>query len=271
MASEFQLRRDICEVGRRIWQRGFVAANDGNITVRLGNDYLLTTPTGVSKGFMTPDMILKVDMQGRKVSGHLKPSSEIKMHLAVYAMRPDAQAVVHAHPPNATGFAVAGIPIHRPIMPEVVISLGWVPVARYGTPSTAELPEALKEHLGCHDAVLLENHGALTVGSDVFNAYFKMETIELAAQITMAARALGGEREISPENVEKLMEVRQKLGVQGRHPALSEACAACPLLDESGRVPKPTEDAAGKLDDSTLVQLITLVTQEVLKSMPARS
>lgn len=222
MPSEHELRQEICEIGRRIWTRGYVAANDGNITVRLNDEYLLATPTGVSKGFMTPDMIIKVDMHGNKVSGELQPSSEIKMHLAVYEMRPDVQSVVHAHPPTATGFAVAGIPIAKPIMPEVVISLGWVPVARYGTPSTEELPDSLREHLGSHDAVLLENHGALTVGHCLSNAYFKMETIELAAQISIAARMLGGEREISPENVEKLMQVRKKLGVKGKHPALSD-------------------------------------------------
>lgn len=219
---------------------------------------------------MTPDMLIKVDMQGRQISGHLKPSSEIKMHLAVYQMRPDAQAVVHAHPPNATGFAVAGIPIHKPIMPEVVISLGWIPVARYGTPSTEELPEALKEHLGCHDAVLLENHGALTVGSDLFNAYYKMETTELAAQITMAARMMGGEREISPENVQKLLEVRQRLGVKGRHPALSEACATCPLVDETSDPTTDSEGTSVKLSDGDLVQLITLVTKEVLAAVKGR-
>ena len=109
---------------------------------------------------MTPDMIIKVDMQGKKISGRLEPSSELKMHLAVYEMRPDVNAVVHAHPPHATAFAVAGMPIYKPIMPEVVISLGWIPVAPYGTPSTLELADTIKDHLGCHDAVLLENHGA---------------------------------------------------------------------------------------------------------------
>mgnify|MGYP000944432002 CR=1 FL=1 len=265
MPSEFELRRNICEVGRRIWERGFVAANDGNITVRLGDKYLLTTPTGVSKGFMTPDMIIKADMQGKQLSGHLKPSSELKMHLAVYEMRPDVKSVVHAHPPNATAFAVAGMPIHKPIMPEVVISLGWIPVARYGTPSTDELPKALKDHLGCHDAILLENHGAITVGSDLFNAYYKMETIELAAQISIAAKMLGGAREISPDNVEKLLEVRQKLGVAGKHPALAESCTICPLLDESGRMITNAQNS--KLDEERLVRLITQVTKEVLTAM----
>lgn len=266
MPSEFELRRDICEIGRRIWSRGFVAANDGNITVRLGERHLLTTPTGVSKGFMTPDMIIKVDMQGQKISGRLQPSSELKMHLAVYEMRPDTQSVVHAHPPHATAFAVAGMPIYKPIMPEVVISLGWIPVARYGTPSTHELPEALKEHLGCHDAVLLENHGALTVGTDLFNAYYKMETIELAAQITLAARMLGGEREISPPNVDKLMEVRQKMGIQGRHPAVTQSCALGPVVDAEGRM-CTQQQPASQMGEEQLVHLITRVVQEVLAAI----
>ncbi|HHW08345.1 MAG TPA: class II aldolase/adducin family protein [Firmicutes bacterium] len=263
MQSEFQLRKDICEVGRRIWTRGFVAANDGNISVRLADGNFLTTPTGVSKGFMTPDMIIKVNSAGQKIAGDLKPSSELKMHMAVYQMRPDVGAVVHAHPPVATGFAVAGIPINKPIIPEVVISLGWIPVAKYGTPSTDELPAAIKEFLGCHDGLLLENHGALTVGTDLFNAYFKMETIELAAQISLAARQLGGEREISPENVQKLMEVRQKLSVKGSHPALDPSCDISSLGIGGGKV--------ANLSEEELVRLITKITTEVLRYKAAQS
>ncbi|QTL96728.1 class II aldolase/adducin family protein [Iocasia frigidifontis] len=219
MRSEFELKEDICEVGRRIYTNGFVAANDGNISVRINDKEVLTTPTGVSKGFMTSDMIVKVDMDGNVISGKLKPSSELKMHLDVYKNREDVKSVVHAHPPTATGFAVAGIPLNEMIMPEVIISLGTVPIAKYGTPSTMEIPEAVRKYLDCYDGFLLENHGALTVGTDLFNAYFKMETIELAAKINLTARQLGGVKEISPKNVDRLYEIRKKLGVQGNHPA----------------------------------------------------
>ena len=217
-----RLKEDIVEVGRRIYNLGFVAANDGNISVRIGDDEILTTPTGVSKGFMTPDMIIRVDMAGNKLEGELKPSSELKLHLEVYKQRPDVRAVLHAHPPVATAFAVAGIPLDKPVLPEIVISLGRIPIAKYATPSTEELPASVRPYLEDHDAVLLENHGALTVGSNLFNALFKMEQIEHFAKISLYARLLGGERELPPEAVEKLLAVREKLGLGGRYPGRPE-------------------------------------------------
>ncbi|HHT27268.1 MAG TPA: class II aldolase/adducin family protein [Firmicutes bacterium] len=259
MQSESQLRRDICDIGKRIWTRGYVAANDGNITVRLEDGCLLATPTGVSKGFMTPDMIIKLDPEGNKIAGELNPSSELKMHRAVYAMRPDVKAVVHAHPPTATGFAVAGIPMNKMLLPEVIISLGWVPIAKYGTPSTEELGDVLKELLNHHDAMLLENHGALTVGHNLTNAYFKMETIELAAQISLSACLLGREREISPANVEKLMQVRKKLGVQGMHPALSST----PRMPAA----ESEQETCNHLSESRLADVVARVTREVLRNI----
>lgn len=148
---------------------GFVAANDGNITVRISENEILATPTGVSKGFMTPDMICKVNLKGEVISASekYKPSSEIKMHLRVYEKREDVKSVVHAHPPYATSFAIAGIPLDKPIMPEAVISLGSVPIAEYGTPSINEIPDVVEKYLDYYDAVLLENHGALTYGADL--------------------------------------------------------------------------------------------------------
>lgn len=219
MKTELEIKKEICEIGKRIYNKGFVAANDGNITVRIGKNEVLTTPTGVSKGFMTPDMLVKTDLEGNILSGELKPSSELKMHLSVYQHREDVKAVIHAHPPTATGFAVAGIPLDQMAMPEVIINLGTVPIVEYSTPSTDELPRAIEKYLNCHDGLLLANHGALTVGTDLINAYFKMETLELAAQIIFTARKLGGVRELSEENVKKLYEVRKKLGIQGKHPA----------------------------------------------------
>jgi len=214
------IKKQICEIGRRIYQNGFVAANDGNISVKVSENEFFTTPTGVSKGFMTPDMIIKVDRAGNVLSGKLKPSSELKMHLRVYAERPDVNAVVHAHPPVATGFAIAGIPLDKFTMPEAVIFLGIVPVVPYGTPSTDEIPDALSPFLQKHDAFLLENHGALTVGADLTGAYFKMETMEHYAKVSLTARRLGGEKELAKEQVGRLMEIRRVLNVPGKHPLL---------------------------------------------------
>ena len=217
MQSEYEIKQDIVEVGRRIYRQGFVASNDGNISVRLNENEVLTTPTGISKGFMTTDMIIKVNMKGEVLEGEMKPSSELKMHLDVYQNRPDVVSVIHAHPPTATGFAVAGIPLDRFVLPEIIISLGTIPIVPYGTPSTEEIPLGVREYLQHHDAFLLANHGALTVGSDVFNAYYKMESMEIFAKISLTARLLGNERELNSQQVDKLMLVREKLGVTGKN------------------------------------------------------
>jgi L-fuculose-phosphate aldolase len=172
--AEEQIRAEIVEVGRRLYARGFVASNDGNISARLDERRLVTTPKSVSKGFMTPDMMVIVDLDGAKLAGDRDPSSELPMHLEIYRQRPDVNAVVHAHPPTATGFAVAGIPLTRAVLAEVVTTLGSIPIAEYGTPSTAELPEAVRKYIKAHDGMLLANHGAVTCGNSVFNAHFKM-------------------------------------------------------------------------------------------------
>jgi L-fuculose-phosphate aldolase len=196
-AGESQLRADIVEVGRRMYARGYTASNDGNISVRLGTDRLLMTPKSVCKGFMTPDMMCITDLEGRKLQGDRDPSSEMLMHLEVYRQRPDVQAVVHAHPPTATGFAVAGIPLDRAVLAEVLTTLGSIPIAAYATPSTKELPDAVRKYIKAHDGMLLANHGALTVGADLFGAYYKMETIEHFAKISLVARMLGRENLLS--------------------------------------------------------------------------
>lgn len=255
MVTEHQLRKDIVEVGRRIWLRGYVAANDGNISARLGPEVFLTTPTGVSKGFMTPEMIVKVNGRGERISGELKPSSEVKLHLAAYRDRPDVQAVVHAHPPISTAFAVAGIPLSKCTLPEVIISLGSVPLAEYGTPSTEELPASLGKVLQDYNAFLLENHGALTLGPDVFTAYHRMETIEHFAAISLAARQLGREQELPPQRVSQLMEVREKLGIKGIHPG----CQGCGVCEASA-----TRADTG---DGDLERLVSRIVAEVLREM----
>jgi L-fuculose-phosphate aldolase len=222
MSPESQLRADIVEIGRRMYARGYTASNDGNISVRLGADRLLMTPKGVCKGFMTPDMMCITDLEGRKLLGDRDPSSEMLMHLEVYRQRPDVQAVVHAHPPTATGFAVAGIPLDRAVLAEVLTTLGSIPIAEYATPSTKALPEAVRKYIKAHDGMLLANHGALTVGADVYGAYYKMETIEHFAKISLVARMLGGENLLSREEVMRLQELRGTYGIKAPAPICAD-------------------------------------------------
>ena len=213
-------RTDIVEVGRRLWQRGFVASNDGNISVRLGPDRLMMTPASVSKGFMTPEMMVVTDLDGQVIEAApgRKPSSEAMMHLAAYRQRPDIGAVVHAHPPTATGFAVAGIPLDRAVLAEVVTTLGSIPIAEYATPSTRALADTVGSLLKAHDGVLLANHGAIALGKDLFSAYYKMETIEHFATISLVARQLGREHLLSRGEVERLQELRGTYGIAAPAP-----------------------------------------------------
>src|SRR5256885_8084606 len=222
MTGESQLRADIVEVGRRMYARGYTASNDGNISVRLDAGRLLMTPKSVCKGFMTPEMMCITDLEGRKLEGDRDPSSEALMHLEVYRQRPDVRAVVHAHPPIATGFAVAGIPLDRPVLAEVLTTLGSVPIAEYATPSTRELPEAVRKYIKAHDGMLLANHGALTVGADLFSAYYKMETIEHFARISLVARMLGRENLISREEVVRLQGLRDTYGIKAPAPICAD-------------------------------------------------
>jgi L-fuculose-phosphate aldolase len=240
MSSESTLRADIVEVGRRMYARGYTASNDGNISVRLGPERLLMTPKSVCKGFMTPDMMCITDLEGRKLQGDRDPSSEMLMHLEVYRQRPDAQAVVHAHPPTATGFAVAGIPLDRAVLAEVLTTLGSIPIAEYATPSTRELPEAVRKYIKAHDGMLLANHGALTVGADLYGAYYKMETIEHFAKISLVARLLGRENLLSREEVMRLQELRGSYGIQAPAPI-----CAVPGTDLESRSVADRTGAAG--------------------------
>ena len=218
MKNEWELKKQFVEIGRRIWERNYVAANDGNITVRLNDKEILTTPTGVSKGFMSTEMIIKVDYKGNVISGNsdYRPSSEVKMHIDVYNQRPDIHSVVHAHPPYATSFAVAGIPLDKCILPEAVIVIGAVPIAEYGLPSTDELPDKIRPHIQRSDAVLLQNHGALTLGTDLINAYHKMETLEHTANIVLKARQLGSLNVFNTEERDRLMTLRDKFNLSGK-------------------------------------------------------
>ena len=218
--SYMEVREQICDVCHKMWQLGWVAANDGNVSVKLDDGTFLATPTGISKSFITPEKLVRIDANGEVLEGQegAKPSFEIKMHLRCYQEREDVRAVVHAHPPTATGFAVAHLDMDRYTMIETVIAIGSIPVTPYGTPSTYEVPDAIAPYLKEHDVMLLENHGALTVGTDLINAYYRMETLELYAKISLTAHLLGGEKEISEKNINRLIGMRKGYGVTGRHP-----------------------------------------------------
>lgn len=254
MRTEEQIRADIVECGRRLWHRGFVASNDGNISVRLDDHRLITTPTAVSKGFMTPDMMVITDLDGKKIAGERNASSELKMHLEVYRHRPDVRAVVHAHPPTATGFAVAGIPLDRAVLAEVITTLGSIPIAEYATPSTEELPAAVRRYIKAHDGLLLANHGALAIGGDVYAAYYRMETIEHFATISLVARTLGREHLLSRREVDRLQGLRGTYGIASpapictddSQPAAGDGQVACQVVqapDSAG--PRLVPDTPG--------------------------
>jgi len=219
--NEEEIRELMCEIGRRVYQNGFVAANDGNFSVKLNDDQFICTPTGVSKGFMTPNMLCKIDKNGKIIQceDEFRPSSEIKMHLRIYKDREDVRSVVHAHPPYATAFATVGTPLTEPILPEAIISLGTVPIAKYGTPSTEEIPDSIAKYLNECDAILLENHGALTYSVDLLQAYYKMESLEYYAKLLFLTKQLGGPKILSKERVEALYEIRRQMNLPGKHPA----------------------------------------------------
>ena len=215
-----EIKDQMCDVCHKMWQLGWVAANDGNVSVKLEDGTFLATPTGISKSFITPEKIVHIDKDANiiEANGDYRPSSEIKMHLRCYKEREDVGAVLHAHPPVATGYAVANVPLDEYSMIETVIAIGSIPVTPYGTPSTYEVPDAIAPYLGEHDVVLLQNQGALSVGADLLTAYYRMETLELFAKISLNAHLLGGAKEISRPNIDKLISMRANYKVTGRHP-----------------------------------------------------
>jgi L-fuculose-phosphate aldolase len=260
MVNEYEIKKQMCDVGQRIYQREMVAANDGNFSVKLDENTYLCTPTGVSKGFMTPEMICKVDAEGNpiKSNGKWKPSSEIKMHMRIYKQRPDVNAVVHAHPQYATSYAIAGIPLTEKIMPEAVIFLGEVPIAKYGLPSTMEIPDAVEPYLSCYDSVLLENHGALSWGVDLMAAYFKMEGLEFYAKLAFTAKMLGGAKELPANEVERLYDLRRQFKVPGKHPADCQG-STC----QATTIPTTSKKNEASISNADLEEIVRRVIQEM--------
>lgn len=238
--TEEQHRQDILAVGKLIYQKGWVAANDGNISVRLDSQRILCTCTGVSKGMMQPSDVIVCDLEGNKIQGLGERTTEIAMHLTIYRLRPDISAIVHAHPPVATGFAVAGRPLNLAILPEVIVSLGCVPLAEYGLPGTTALTDGMLPYIPKYDAMLLGNHGSVAYSEDVYKAFFKMETVEHFARVTLVAELLGGPKMLSRHEVRKLFEARGRYGVKSRNcfepgqPVVAEDRAAEDADEASG-------------------------------------
>jgi len=226
--TEREYRQDIIDVGKLVFQKGWVAANDGNITIRLDQDRILATPTQICKGMMDHDDLIVVDMKGKKVEGRRECTSEIAMHLTVYEMRPDIRSVVHAHPPVATGYATAGKALNLALLPEVIIGLGCVPLADYGLPGTPELTRPMLPLIPKYDAIMMGNHGAVCYGADVYKAFFKMETVEHFARISFVAEMLGGPKVLPRTEVDKLLDSRTRYGVK----ALVAGEPGCPVAAE---------------------------------------
>ena len=226
--SEQEYRQDIVDVGKLIYQKGWVASNDGNISIRLDNNKILCTCTGISKGMMTVDDLIICDVEGNKMEGSRERTSEIAMHLTIYRMRPDVLSVVHAHPTVATGFAVAGRPLNLALLPEVIIGLGCVPLAEYGLPGTPALTEGMLPYIPKYDAILMGNHGSVCYGEDVYKAFFKMETMEHFARISLVAELVGGARPLPRIEVDKLFDSRARYGVKAK----AGAQPGCPVVSE---------------------------------------
>jgi len=250
--TERELRDDIIQIGRLVYEKGWVAANDGNISVRLDQERLLCTPTGVSKGMMHRDDLIICDMKGNKIEGRKERTSEILMHLTVYEMRPDVRAVVHAHPPVSTGWATAGRELNQALLPEVVIGLGCVPLAEYGLPGTPALTEPMLPYIPKYDAIMMANHGAVCYADEVFKAFFKMETVEHYARIALVAELLGGAKVLPRLEVDKLLDSRTRYGVKAR------------VAGEPG-CPVSAEDVLGTREkfEVTREELIALVEEAV--------
>src|SRR6266700_2069770 len=272
--DEQTARREICSVGQLLYERSYVVSSDGNVSVRLDDGRIVATPTMTCKGRMTEDSLAITDIQGKALND-ARASSELAMHLLIYRERPDVQAVCHAHPPHGTAFAVAGLAIDQPILSEVILTLGCVPLAGYGTPSTDELTDVMRPLLKHHNALLMANHGADAYGSDIWQAFDRLETLEHTAHIAILSRILGGSRNLPPDAIEKLINVREAAGYLGED-ARCQACGylhetqlACPSGDrprlaayDSARSEREPANGSGKIS-LTREELVELLSQAV--------
>ena len=226
MAGEWQLRREIVDIGKRAYDKDFVTATDGNISARVMSDRLLITPSGCCLGELKPEQLIYINFDGKILSGKSKPTSEFPMHLTAYRERPDINAVIHAHPPITTGFTIAGESLAQCVIPEVVLIFGKIPTTEYATPTTEEGANVIKKLIKNYDALILDRHGTLTVGKDLLDAYRKLEKVEYCARVTLTARQLGRIITLSDEEIEKLDIIRKKYGHNNYIP-LCEQCGIC--------------------------------------------
>ncbi len=252
--SALQFKKDLVEIGRRMYQRGFVAANDGNMSIRVSESEILITPTGVSKGYMNPDDMVTVDPEGNTVQGNTRPSSELNMHLAIYKNRADVRSVCHAHPAYATAFAACGKELDQCVLSEMVYSLGRVPLVAYGMPGTEDLYADIFRFLQDYDAFLLANHGVVTVGKDLLNAYHKMETVEHTAKITFLSDQMGGAKKLSAQHVQYMISKKEAQGIHTK-----TDCTTC----------KDDSDCAISITDSQ-TNLIDEIVNKVLREVAKR-
>jgi L-fuculose-phosphate aldolase len=288
--NEWKLREEMCEVGRRLYAKGFAAANDGNISYRLGEDRVLCTPTRVSKGFMKPDDLCIVDLDGKQVSGKRKRSSEILLHLSIMKTRPDVRACVHCHPPHATAFAVAHEPIPKCTMPEFEVFLGEVAITPYETPGTQAFADSVVPYVKDTDTIILANHGTITAGSDLMDAYFKTEIIDAYCRILILAKQLGTVNYYSDAQAAELIKIKPGLGIRDvRLEKGLENCDLCgnslfregysdfhpepkafipPKLQKPPEASRPARPApAPSADGEELESLVQAITDQVLRAM----
>lgn len=221
--EEQRLRRAICEIGRLAYSKGFIVGADGNISARLSDGTVLITPAGAMKGFLEPQHVARIDMAGEVVDGGPRASTEKGIHLIVYERRPEMRAVVHAHPPHAVALSIAGIDLQAPYIPEIVVTIGGVPTADFGTPGTPELVESIRDLVTCSDTVIMKNHGSVTMGSNLLDAFKKLDMIEHTAKILWLAHAVGHARPLDPDQVDKLLATRKLLGIEVMN-TLENAC-----------------------------------------------
>jgi L-fuculose-phosphate aldolase len=281
---EFKLKEQMCEIGRRIWHKGFCAGNEGNHSVRIGPDRVLCTPTGISKGFLKPDDICTVDMEGKQVAGKRKRTSEILMHLAIYKARPDVKAVVHSHPPHATAFAIAGVELPTCIHPEAEVFLGAVKTAKYVTPGDTRLGESLLPYVKDTNTILLQNHGTVTYDVDLENAYYKLEIVDAYSRILLLAKSIGSIRPLDSQEMKELLDLKVRFGL--REPRLEKGgegmtCATDFLTRvggdvatkgriqlDSGTAPAPQVPSGSELRPATAVQTDPMA-QAIHSMLPA--
>ncbi len=285
MTNIHRVKQDICEIGRRIYNKGFAAANDGNITVRVGDNEVLCTPTMHSKGFLKPDDISTVDMEGNQIAGRKKRSSEALLHLEIYRQRPELKSVVHCHPPHATAFAVAREPIPQCVLPEVEIFLGDVPITQYETPGSQQFADTIIPFVKNSNVIILANHGTVSYGEDVERAYWWTEILDAYCRILMLSKNLGGVNFFTQEKETELLELKQKWGFNDpRNTQEFENCDICAndIFRDSWQAagverrafnappPMPSQSTMGSTTGQTLSDqeaLIQTITDRVVKAL----